>query len=67
MSAKTTKAERGKFFTLGSKKEDSREAIIEKLPSAYYDFVDLFLRRATKELLPHRPGLDYKIKLLPGT
>lgn len=67
-SVKTIEAERAKFFaSRGSKPEESREKIIEKLLVAYYSFIDLFLRRAVEELPPHRLGLDYEIKLMLGT
>lgn len=66
-SVKTTEAERAKFFASGgSKPKESKEKIIEKLLVAYYDFVDLFSRRAIEELPPYRPSLDYEIKLLPS-
>lgn len=67
ISLKTTESERAKFFVSGKKAEDSIDTIIDKLPEAYYDYVDLFSRRAAEELLPYRPRLDYKIQLLPST
>lgn len=50
---KTIEVERTKFFASSKKAKDLVDAIIDKLPPKYYNYVDLFLRRAAEELLPY--------------
>lgn len=67
VSAKTTEANRNKYYVSASKdKNPSTKEVIDKLLPNYYDYVDLFDRKAAYNLLPYRPGLDYEIKLLLG-
>lgn len=66
ISLKTIESKRAKFFASSKKAKDLVDIIIDKLPKAYYDYIDLFLRRIAKELLPRRLGLDYEIKLIPS-
>jgi transposase InsO family protein len=37
------------------------------VPERYHDFLDRFQKKAATALPPHRPGIDCKIDLLPGT
>lgn len=68
VSAKTTESDRDKYYaSAGKAKDESPSEIMDKLPADYYDYVDLFNRKAAHSLPPRRLGLDYEIKLLPGT
>lgn len=48
ISTKTTEAERAKFFASSSQKPDSVEDVRIKLLPKYYDYIDLFSRRAVE-------------------
>lgn len=70
ISAKTTEADRAKFYASTNKNKAGnslRGEVFDKLPSNYYDYIDLFNREAAYELPPYRLGLDHEIKLLPSS
>jgi hypothetical protein len=45
--------------------EATRKQILAKLSSNYADFMNVFSKSQSNELLPHR-SLDHKIELLPN-
>jgi len=46
--------------------EDKDEVLKTKIPSEYYDYLDLFKNKEGNKLPPHRPHVDHKIELVPG-
>ena len=40
---------------------------LEKVPTCYYNCLDMFSKADSDALPPFRPNVDYKIELLPGS
>jgi transposase InsO family protein len=49
---------------LENEPDDVRELILERLPTRYRKYADVFSKAASDALPPHRTGVDHKIELL---
>ena len=46
--------------------EDFRKRVLEKVPQAYHQFLDVFSKAESDTITPYRIGVDYKIELTKG-
>ncbi|KAL1973423.1 hypothetical protein VTN31DRAFT_6058 [Thermomyces dupontii] len=58
--------DKARMRVTGADPEDEEQLIDEKLPACYREYRDVFSKKASDQLPPHRRDVDYRIELEPG-